>query len=132
VALENTGFTKNARGKFKIMTVRKVLGTLITAAAVTAFVSTTAMAGVAGNYKRPNGKGAKVSMCSGGGLRAVAANGTVMFKCAKKSGGAWKSGTMKHPEFPGTFNGTIRRTKKGLNVEGCFGPICPAENWTKK
>ncbi len=110
---------------------KKVLGTFIAAAAVTAFVSTTAMAGVAGKYKRPNGKGATVSMCAGGGLRAVAANGTVMFRCAKKSGSKWKSKTMKHPEFPGTFNGTIVRTKKGLNVEGCFGFICPAENWTK-
>jgi len=113
------------------MTIKKVLGTFITAAAVTAFVSTTAMAGVAGKYKRPNGKGATVSNCSGG-LRAVASNGTVMFGCAKKSGSVWKSKTMKHPEFPGTFDGTIRRTKKGLNVQGCFGFICPAENWTKQ
>lgn len=114
------------------MSIRKVLGTIITAAAVTAFVSTTAMAGVAGKYKRPNGKGATVSMCAGGGLRAVASNGTVMFRCAKKVGRVWKSSSMKHPEFPGTFNGTISKTRAGLNVQGCFGPICPAENWKKK
>ena len=114
------------------MSIKRILGTLITATAVTALVSTTAMAGVAGTYKRPNGKTAKVSMCAGGGLRAVAANGTVMFKCAKKVGKVWKSGHMKHPEFPGTFNGTIRKTKSGLNVQGCFGFICPSENWKKK
>ncbi len=114
------------------MTFSRILGTAITTAAVTAILSTTVMAGVAGNYVRPNGKSAKVSMCAGGGLRAVAANGTVMFRCAKKVGKVWKSGSMKHPEFPGTFNGTIRKTKSGLNVEGCFGPICPAENWKKK
>ena len=113
------------------MSVKKVLGALITAAAVTAFVSTSAMAGVAGKYKRPNGKMATVSNC-GGGVKAVAANGTVMFRCAKKSGSSWKSNSMKHPEFPGTFVGTIRRTKSGLNVQGCFGPFCPSENWTKQ
>ncbi len=113
------------------MTIKKVLGTFIAATAVAAFVSTSAMAGVAGKYKRPNGKMATVSNCAGG-LRAVAANGTVMFRCAKKSGSAWKSKTMKHPEFPGTFNGTIRKTAKGLNVEGCFGFICPGENWVKQ
>lgn len=113
------------------MTVTKVLGTLLTTAAVTAFITTSAMAGVAGKYKRPNGKMATISNCSGG-IRAVAANGTVMFKCAKKSGSAWKSKYMKHPEFPGTFNGTVKRTKSGVNVEGCFGPICPAENWVKQ
>jgi hypothetical protein len=115
-----------------ITVVKKILGTIITAAALTAFVSTTAMAGVAGTYKRPNGKTAKVTMCGGGGLRAVASNGTVMFKCARKAGkGVWKNNSMKHPEFPGTFNGTIRKTGSGLNVQGCFGPICPSENWTK-
>jgi len=115
------------------MTIKKLLGSAIAITAVTAFVSTTAMAGVAGKYKRPNGKSATVSTCAGGGLRAVAANGTVMFKCAKKAGkGVWKNSYMKHPEFPGTFNGTIRQTKSGLSVTGCFGPICPSEAWTKK
>ena len=114
------------------MTIKKVLGSIVTVAAVTAFVSTTAMAGVAGKYKRPNGKGATVSMCAGGGLRAVAANGTVMFRCAKKAGkGVWKDSGMKHPEFPGTFKGTIRQTGSGLNVQGCFGFICPSEGWKK-
>ncbi len=114
------------------MSIKKVFGTIITAAAVAAFVSTTAMAGVAGKYKRPNGKSATVSMCAGGGLRAVAANGTVMFRCAKKVGRVWKSSTMKHPEFPGTFDGTISKTKAGLYVKGCFGFICPGEGWKKR
>ncbi len=115
------------------MTVKKITGTLITTAALTAFISTTAMAGVAGSYKRPNGKGAKVTMCAKGGLRAVAANGTVMFRCARKvKAGVWKDSHMKHPEFPGTFTGTIRKTGSGLNVQGCFGFICPSENWKKK
>ncbi len=114
------------------MSVKKNLGTFVAAIAVSSFVVTSAMAaGVAGKYKRPNGKMATVTMC-GSGIRAVAANGTVMFKCAKKKGNAWKSGNMKHPEFPGTFNGTVVRTKTGLNVQGCFGPICPSENWTKQ
>ena len=114
------------------MSIKTMFGTVIAAMAVAALVSTTAMAGVAGTYKRPNGKLAKVSMCAGGGLRAVAANGVVMFKCAKKVGRVWKSGHMKHPEFPGTFNGTIAKTRTGLNVKGCFGFICPSENWKKK
>jgi hypothetical protein len=87
---------------------------------------------VAGSYVRPNGKTATVSMCGGGGLHAVAANGTVMFKCAHKAGGVWKDDSMKHPEFPGTFTGTITPTASGLSVQGCFGFICPSEAWTKK
>jgi len=87
---------------------------------------------VAGTYTRPNGKTATVSMCEAGGLHAVAANGTVMFKCAKKFGNVWKDGGMKHPEFPGTFNGTITPTATGLDVQGCFGIVCPSESWTKE
>lgn len=87
---------------------------------------------VAGTYTRPNGKTATVSMCEDGGVHAVAANGTVMFKCAKKVGDVWKDEGMKHPEFPGTFNGTITPTATGLNVKGCFGFVCPGESWTKK
>jgi hypothetical protein len=87
---------------------------------------------VAGTYTRPNGKTATVSMCEDGGLHAVAANGTVMFKCAKKVGNVWKDDGMKHPEFPGTFKGTITPTATGLNVEGCFGFVCPSESWTNK
>ncbi len=113
------------------MTLKKILGTAIAVTTVSAFVATTAMAGVAGNYKRPKGKTAKVSMCAGGGLKA-SSNGTTMFGCAKKVGNAWKSNSMKHPEMPGTFKGTIRKNSGGLNVQGCFGFICPSENWTKK
>ena len=112
------------------MTVKKNLGTLIAATAVAAFVSTSAMAGVTGKYKRPNGKTAVVKTCPGG-IKASSA-GTTMF-CAKKSGSKWKSNHMKHPEFPGTYYGTVTRTKSGLRVQGCitatFG--CMGENWTK-
>lgn len=108
---------------------------LVKTAALSVFVAglavSTASADVAGKYTRPNGKSATVSNCAGG-IRAVADNGTVMFACAKKVGSAWKSSNMKHPEFPGTFNGTITQGGGGLDVEGCFGPICPSEHWTKK
>lgn len=112
------------------MTVLKALSVSVAAAAIAMFAATAVKADVAGKYKRPNGKLATVTKC-GGGIRAVASNGTVMFRCAKKRGSTWKSNNMKHPEFPGTFKGTIRKTGSGLNVQGCFGFICPSENWKK-
>lgn len=113
------------------MKILRISCAVITLAVAFGFVATAQAAGVAGKYKRPNGKTATVSNCAGG-IRAVADNGTVMFACAKKKGGAWKSSTMKHPEFPGTFDGTVTKVKGGLNVQGCFGFICPSEKWTKQ
>ena len=69
-------------------------GVALGCAALLVGMSAASAGDVAGTYTRPNGKTATVSMCEDGGLHAVAADGTVMFKCANNVGNVWNVGGM--------------------------------------
>ena len=108
--------------------------TLVIAGLLAGYGASSAIAGAAGTWKRPNGSTAKVWMC-GGGL-CGSSKGTRMFNGIKKVGkNRWK-GDMKHPEMPGfmTFNGTVSVRGKTMTVQGCMfgGSGCQSEVWKKK
>lgn len=117
---------------------RKVFAALIAVAGLAALAATPAVAANAdGIYKRPNGTTAKVWTCGGKLCAVVQESKFNMFLSgiAAAGEGVWK-GDMKHPDMPGfmTFNGTVKTTAKGLEVQGCAvgQSMCDAENWTKQ
>ena len=93
----------------------------------------------AGNYKRPNGDEAKVSV-SGGKLYCKIFSGKQagfeMCHGMEKTGAdTWQGANMKHPSMPGmmTFNGTVTVSTSGLSIKGCAvgQSMCDSESWTR-
>ena len=93
----------------------------------------------AGNYKRPNGDEAKVSV-GGGKLYCKIISGKQagfeMCHGMEKTGAdTWQGANMKHPSMPGvmTFNGTVTVSASGLSIKGCAigQSMCDSENWTR-
>ena len=91
---------------------------------------------VVGDYKRPNGDAARVSV-NGGKLyckiTSVAQAGFEMCHGMDKTGREILAGAqIKHPTMPGmmTFNGTVTVTSSGLSIKGCAvgQSMCDAES----
>jgi uncharacterized protein (DUF2147 family) len=103
------------------------------------FLSTSAIAGAYGTWKRPNGSTVKVWKCGGKMCAKVTAGkgaGFTMFRGLKSAGkNLWK-GNMKHPKMGNlfTFNGTVKYRGGTMSVKGCMigGSFCDAETWRKR
>ena len=113
-----------------------VLGLFV---AAFAFMSISpAMANPNGQWKRPNGTIAQVSV-KGGKLWCKIVKGKPagfeMCHGMTKAGAVWKGANMKHPSMPGfmTFNGTVRVSGNKLNIKGCAigQSFCDAETWVR-
>ncbi len=94
---------------------------------------------IAGDYRRPNGDEARVSV-NGGKLYCKITSGKqagfeMCHGMEKTGANSWQGANMKHPSMPGvmTFNGTVTTTGSGLSIKGCAigQSMCDAENWTR-
>jgi len=94
---------------------------------------------VVGDYQRPNGDAARVSVNDGKlycKITSGAQAGFEMCHGMEKTGpNVWQGAKMKHPTMPGmmTFNGTVTVTSSGLSIKGCAvgQSMCDAESWTR-
>ena len=92
----------------------------------------------AGDYKRPNGDDARVSV-NGGRLYCKITSGKQagfeMCHGMEKPANTWQGAKMKRPSMPGmmTFNGTVTMSGSGLSIKGCAvgQSMCDAESWTR-
>lgn len=52
----------------------------------------------------------------------------------RSADGAWRGGTVKHPDMPGfmRFTGTVTFVPKELTLKGCALGMCDSETWVKK
>ncbi len=94
---------------------------------------------ITGEYKRPNGDAARVSINDGKLYCKITSGAQAGFEMChgmdKTGANVWQGAKMKHPTMPGmmTFNGTVTATASGLSIKGCAigQSMCDAENWTR-
>lgn len=94
---------------------------------------------IAGDYTRPNGDKARVSVSDGKLYCKIVSGAQAGFEMChgmeKTGAGTWQGANMKHPSMPGmmTFNGTVTATGPGLSIKGCAvgQSMCDAENWSR-
>jgi uncharacterized protein (DUF2147 family) len=92
-----------------------------------------------GDYKRPNGDAARVSVNDGKLYCKITSGAQAGFEMChgmeKTGANVWQGANMKHPTMPGmmTFNGTVTVTASGLSIKGCAvgQSMCDAETWTR-
>ena len=94
---------------------------------------------IVGDYTRPNGDKARVSVSDGKLYCKIVSGAQAGFEMChgmeKTGAGTWQGANMKHPSMPGmmTFNGTVTATGAGLSIKGCAvgQSMCDAENWAR-
>ena len=86
---------------------------------------------VVGDYKRPNGDAARVSINDGKLYCKITTGAQAGFEMChgmdKTGANVWQGSKMKHPTMPGmmTFNGTVTVTASGISIKGCaIGQSC--------
>jgi uncharacterized protein (DUF2147 family) len=107
--------------------------------ALTLAASAASAAEIAGDYTRPNGDKARVSVSDGRLYCKIVSGSQAGFEMChgmeKTGAGTWQGANMKHPSMPGmmTFNGTVTATGSGLSIKGCAvgQSMCDAENWAR-
>lgn len=117
---------------------RHIFKTALIAFCMTALPSVALAEDPSGQWMRPNGDVATVSL-SGGKLWCKITSGSKpgfeMCHGMAASGGGWAGNKMKHPSMPGmmTFNGSVKVSGNTFKIKGCAigQSMCDEESWSR-